>query len=230
MKRIFVPTRCGSDWQPLLAKPERHWKRGKSAMTLAASWESSHPRMPQEIVDVCAPLGVEPEYFAAMPEWEVALPGGTTASQTDLLVLGKSAKGLVVIAIEGKVDEPLGPTLGEKRQGASAGQLERLTFLHEVLGLAAPAPDALRYQLFHRTASAVLVARELGAHLAVMLVHSFSPTGMWHEDYAAFAHHFGASGERDVLATLPSRSAPSLAVGWVSGDRRFLEQELPAAG
>lgn len=34
MKRIFVPTRNGSDWQPLLAKPDVHWKPGKTAIDL----------------------------------------------------------------------------------------------------------------------------------------------------------------------------------------------------
>jgi hypothetical protein len=38
MKRIFIPTRGGSDWQRLLAKPMYHWKKGKSAMTDAASF------------------------------------------------------------------------------------------------------------------------------------------------------------------------------------------------
>ena len=37
MKRIFVPTRGGSDWQRLLAKPSLHWKMGASAMTAAAA-------------------------------------------------------------------------------------------------------------------------------------------------------------------------------------------------
>jgi len=36
LKRIFVPTRTGSEWQRLLAKPLLHWKKGKSAMTAAA--------------------------------------------------------------------------------------------------------------------------------------------------------------------------------------------------
>ena len=33
MKRIFIPTETGSDWQGLLAKPKLHWKKGASAMT-----------------------------------------------------------------------------------------------------------------------------------------------------------------------------------------------------
>jgi len=37
LKRIFIPTKTGSDWQSLLAKPELHWKKGASAMTAAAA-------------------------------------------------------------------------------------------------------------------------------------------------------------------------------------------------
>jgi hypothetical protein len=49
MKRIFVPTRSGSDWQRLLAKPDLHWKKGASAITTAAAWESSSDRLPLEV-------------------------------------------------------------------------------------------------------------------------------------------------------------------------------------
>ena len=229
MKRIFIPTSSGGDWQRLLAKPDLHWKVGKSAMTLAASWEAAHPMLPAEIATACGNIGVAPEYVVAFPEWQVGLPGGATASQTDLLVLARSNRGLTVLAIEGKVDEPLGPTLGEKRSGASPGVMERLAFLHETLGLAAPAPDALRYQLFHRTASALLAAREFGASDAVMLVHSFSPSAQWYEDFVAFAKHLGVNAPKGSIAAVSGRSNPRLSIGWVPGDLRYLETHLPPA-
>jgi len=37
VKRVFVPTKSGSDWQRLLGKPELHWKMGRSAMSAAAA-------------------------------------------------------------------------------------------------------------------------------------------------------------------------------------------------
>ena len=52
MKRIFVPTQSGSDWQRLLAKPVLHWKPGRSAMTAAASWEAAGDKLPPEISDL----------------------------------------------------------------------------------------------------------------------------------------------------------------------------------
>jgi len=229
MKRIFTPTRNGGDWKRLLAKPDLHWQQGRSAMTLAASWEDSHPRLPSEVASAVAALGIRPDYLAAFPEWQVALPGGATASQTDLLVIAPAEHGLAVIAIEGKVDEALGPTLAEKRKNASEGVIERLAFLHRTLALTSPAPDALRYQLLHRTASALLVAQEFHAELAVMLVHSFSPTGMWYEDFNSFAMHLGVNAPKGSAVLVPGLAKPRLAVGWVAGDLRHRQTLLAAA-
>jgi len=39
--RILVPTQSYEDWRRLLARPDRHWKPGFSAMTLARSWEAA---------------------------------------------------------------------------------------------------------------------------------------------------------------------------------------------
>jgi len=52
----------------------------------------------------------------AVPEWRVDLPGGTRPSHTDLLVLMRGTSGLSARAVVGKVDEPLGPTVGDKRR------------------------------------------------------------------------------------------------------------------
>jgi hypothetical protein len=38
-KNILVPTRGTDEWRQLLADPDRHWKVGASAQTLAESWE-----------------------------------------------------------------------------------------------------------------------------------------------------------------------------------------------
>ena len=46
--------------------------------------------------------------------------------------------------------------------------------------------DGIRYQLLHRTASALIEAERFCAGHALMLVHSFSQTHEWFEDYARF--------------------------------------------
>ncbi len=187
MKNIFVPTtKTGEDWQRLLGNPEQHWKKGYSAMTAASCWEASQPVLPREITKVldagddAALSGLE--LLAAFPEWKVPLPGGKAPSQTDILAITRNEIGLVILAVEAKVDESFNQMLKEKETNASTGQDERITFLKETLKISGSFEKKIRYQLLHRTVSAFLTARKFHAHVAVMLVHSFSPTSKWRED------------------------------------------------
>lgn len=230
MKRIFVPSRSGSDWQPLLAEPIKHWKPRKSAMTAAACWEAASTTFPPEVASALAAAG-DPDLsdlklLAAIPEWTVPLTGGDTASQTDVLALARNDRGLVVVAVEAKVDEDFGPTLDQKRKEASSGQSERLTELHRLLGVA-PLPAAIRYQLVHRTASAVLTAREFHAHAAVMLVHSFGMRQSLRDDFNAFGQALNARSLGPDMVVIHSFAAPRLFLGWCHGDTKFLDVELP---
>lgn len=220
MKRILVPTKSVEDWKWLLAKPY-HWAAGKSAMSIALSWEKNPDRLPTEIATLLDATGDSHlhglKMLVAIPEYQVELPGGQRPSQTDVLAIARNEQGLVVLAVEGKVEEPFGPILAEKRAEASSGQEERLDFLHKVLGLDKPLPDTIRYQLLHRTASAILVAREFHAATAVMLVHSFSPDGQWFDDFAAFSHELGALVRKDSIVMVPTLSNPALYLGWSTG-------------
>lgn len=233
MKRIFVPTSSGADWQRLLAKPKLHWKPGRSAMAAAACWEANAPRLPPEIIDVLAAskdaslTGLE--LLAAIPEWEVDLPGGDRASQTDVLAVTRNEAGLVVLGVEAKVDEPFGPTLAEKRLGASSGQQERIAYLEKELGCTEPLEDSIRYQFLHRAVSALLTARAFHAHFAVMLVQSFSPTSKWREDFEALAHAVAARPMTPDLYELKANTSARLLIGWCHGAEEFLSAELPSA-
>ena len=233
MKRIFVPTLSGTDWQQLLAKPKLHWKSGRSAMTAAACWEASTPQLPEEIIDVLAAAKDEAfsnlELLAAMPEWEVDLPGGDRPSQTDILALTRNDTGMVVLGVEAKVDEPFGPTLGEKRDGASPGQNERLAYLEEMLCCNKSFDDSIRYQLLHRTVSALLTAKAFHASVASMLFQSFSPASKWRGDFEAFAQAMSARPVTPDLYELELSSAPRLLIGWCCGAKEFLSVELPSA-
>ena len=148
-------------------------------MSAAACWEESQPQLPSEIVQVLESSEEQSlsnlELLVAIPEWEVELPGGNTASQTDILAITRNDSGLVILGVEAKVDEPFGPTLEEKKSGATEGQLGRIAYLEQVLGRAVPFEDQIRYQLLHRTVSTLLTARAFHAPVAVMLVNSFSP-------------------------------------------------------
>ena len=230
-KKIYIPTESHANWQRLLAKPDRHWKEGFSAMTLARAWEAAeHTGFPPEISKMLASVDA-PELqglslLLAIPEFQVDLPGGNRPSQTDVLALASGPEGLVAIAVEGKVDEPFGPTLADKRADASDGAKERMRFLLECLDLPDTIEGAIRYQLLHRTASALLIAKQFYARAAVMLVQSFSPTNKWFSDFEAFAALFKVAPRMGELVAIGSeRQGVSLYIGWCCGDQRFRQQE-----
>lgn len=233
MKRIFVPSQSGSDWQRLLGKPKLHWKMGRSAMSAASCWEEASPNMPSEIRQVLDasndPAITSLELLAAIPEWEVDLPGGTHPSQTDILALASNAENLVVLGVEAKVDETFGPTIGEKRVELSTGQAERLTFLEKELGLANSFPDTVRYQLLHRSVSALLTARAFHAPVAVMLVQSFCPKSTWRNDFSEFCSELSCKQITADLFEVSTVTGPRLLLGWCRGDARYLRIDLPSA-
>ncbi len=150
MAQILVPTESPEDWKKLLAQPDLHWKAGFSAMTLARAWESAKKNgFPPEVAKILQTAEGESwqdlRLLLAIPEYKVDLPGGSTSSQTDLVAFARDREGLVVIAVEGKVDEPFGETVGEKRSNATQGVKDRLVHLEDRLGLSAPCPDNIRY-------------------------------------------------------------------------------------
>lgn len=229
MKRIFVPTRSGSDWQRLLAKPTLHWKKGASAMTAAAAWEAASGEVPSEISALLSATAEPPlidlSLLAAIPEWEVALPGGATTSNTDVMALCRNDHGLCVLAVEAKVLEDFGPLVGEKRAAGSTDQASRLAYLHQLLRVGR-FDDSIRYQLLHRTASAILTARAFHAATAVMLVHAFGTPSARKQDFAAFCLAMGAAEVVPDVYKVVSHARPSLYLAWSSGEPKYLDVEL----
>jgi hypothetical protein len=226
-KKIFVPTAGPETWKQLLAEPERQWRTGYSARSLAYCWENAENGFPAEVRSVFEQSGEKAfrrlELLYAFPEYQVPLPGGGRPSQNDLLVVAKSADdGLVTIAVEGKVAESFDKTLADWHSDESKGKTERLAFLQDLLGLPA-IPLNIRYQLLHRTASAVMEAQKLNATQAVMLVHSFSPENLWFEDFAAFAALFEIQAELNHLHLARKFPGLTLYLGWVKGNPEFLK-------
>jgi hypothetical protein len=219
MSRFFVTPDSADGWREGLAAPT-HWRPGYSAHSLAHTWHHADG-FPERVRAAFAgsPLG-SLEFVVGIPEYEVALPGGRRASQTDLFVLARTADGRkVALAVEGKAEEPFGDScVAEWRREASSGKRERLARLLDVLELADDERVAkLRYQLLHRTASALLEASRLHAPIACMLVHSFSPTQRWRREFEAFVSVLGGQRlEGNGVAPCGVRSGHELFVGWVS--------------
>ncbi|MFQ5736776.1 MAG: hypothetical protein ACE5GY_07935 [Thermodesulfobacteriota bacterium] len=225
MNKIYIPSRGPEDWQQFLAEPEKQWKKGYSAKALAYCWEEADgfPVCVKRIFDESGfPLFKGLELLFAFPEHQVPLPGGSRPSQTDLFVIARYSDELVSIAVEGKVKEPFGPSVGEWISNSSAGKERRLAFLCEQLGLESDAIKSIRYQLLHRTVSAILKARDLNASTAVMLVHSFCQDHTWFEDYQTFLKLFGKEGQLNSIDHVGQRQGVDLYFAWVTGEAKYL--------
>ncbi len=219
MSKILVPSQGQDDWKRFLAQPDLHWKTGYSARTLAHSWEAAKT-IPLEVAAVMSDAFGQPDLLFAVPEHKTLLPGGTRESQSDVLALVRHPGGLACYTIEGKVDEPFGPTVGEWSVDASPGKIERLAHICGLLGLSKCPPD-VRYQLMHRTASALIEAERFDAKLAGMIVHSFSPERRWYDEFVRFGSLLGCEIEPDKAAKITVPSGKSLMIGWAAGDQRF---------
>lgn len=166
--------------------------------------------------------------LAAIPEWETVLEGGVTTSKTDVLALCRNALGLCVVAVEAKDNEDFGPLIKEKRDEASSGQSVRLEYLQSLFGLTS-LPDSIRYQLLHRTASAVLTARLFHARTAVMLVQSWGDKPAVRDDFNRFCELLNAREVRAGVYSIPAAKAPALFLAWCRGEPQFLQVDLPSA-
>lgn len=223
MTHIFVPARGVEDWRELLADPDKHWRTGYSAKTLAHCWEEAGG-IPSGVMKVLSHIrrlkDLQPVFI--IPEHQVALPGGARPSQNDIWVLARSSLGLVSIAVEGKVSEPFGPTVQQWLHDSSPGKEKRLRFLCGALGLSYPPPGEVRYQLLHRTASAVIEAERCHASDAVMLVHSFSQTNESFQDFERFVELYDAEAVVDQAVTVKLSDEMNLHFAWVHGPEKYL--------
>lgn len=227
MPRILACTTGPGDWKGFLADPDKQWKTGHSAKALALSWEAANG-LPLEVMVALdsAPPGTLQNAIAylAVPEYRTELPGGDRPSQTDLMVIGRAQGGAFVMAVEGKVAESFGPTLGDWRKDASEGKKQRWSFLCATLGIQEDQPSALRYQLFHRATAAVLAARLHHSPLAALMVHSFSSDDAGYSDFAAFLKLFGGEAKAGSMAPLATLGDTRLIAGWARGDLRHLRE------
>ncbi|MGE3935673.1 MAG: hypothetical protein AB7F67_20595 [Rhodospirillaceae bacterium] len=228
MGKIYFKSKSAEDWKAHLADPGKQWKAGYSAKTLARCWDAADGLPPEIAAAIRSHEDIRatsPELLIGLPEWKVPLDGGRRDSQNDVFALVRCGDSVMALMIEGKVDEAFGPTLGEWLVDASDGKRVRLAQICQLLALPAEPPAQIRYQLLHRAASAVIEARRFGTPAAAMIVHSFSATRRWFEDFVAFAALFGIKPEPDALLRADAAAAPSLYFGWASGDPRFLKDD-----
>ena len=71
---------------------------------------------------------------------------------------------------------------------------------------------------------AIIEAQRFNAAHAVMLVHSFSQSSEWFQDYAAFVSLMGGSAKENSTVSVGSRSGVSLHLAWVRGNAQYLSR------
>jgi hypothetical protein len=151
---IVTPSSGSAGWRALLADPEKHWRRGHSARTLAHCWEAAGGLPP----DTAALFGEDTTLLLALPKHRLKRPGKGRPSQADLCAFLRRAGETIACPVEGQVAEPFGPTgagWGADRTSAKAGRLAAILAMLKISG----PPPVLHHQLLHRTALAVLEVR-----------------------------------------------------------------------
>ncbi len=118
--------------------------------------------------------------------------------------------------VEGKVRESFGEVVSEWKSDKSKGKQIRLSYLCDLLRLDKERVDRIRYQLLHRTASALMEAKRFNAQNALMLIHSFSQENDGFQDYCQFLSLFKLKGKMNAIERPISIGGIRLYFGWVS--------------
>jgi hypothetical protein len=75
----------------------------------------------------------------------------------------------------------------------------------------------------HRTVSAILEAKRFRAKEAVMVVHTFSKTNKWFEDFQYFLSLFDLEAGINQVVSVKIANEINLSFAWVHGSEKYLE-------
>ncbi len=209
------------DWIPIVS--QKNWQPEHSAYELAHSWQPAGG-FPVRVADVLAssdsPMlaGIRPLY--GVVEKPVFLDTLKAPSWTDVMVYCSNADGdSLVIAVEGKAKESFGPIVsdwirakGERGESVQPKptRLNRLEYLSQHLSVRLSLESHLRYQLAHRTVSAISECELHTAAAAMVLVHSFieAEDENW-RDYVGFVEVLGVTAPQKDVVQGPVQLGPS---------------------
>lgn len=223
IRRLHVPLLKPEDVIPHLAKQELHWKAGYSAQELVVAWASARNGFPEVIRRVLdtAPEYADAEMIDGFFEREVELGSPGRNSQTDLMVVVGLPAELGIIAVEGKVEESFADLVSD--WNTTPGKQRRLEILCASLGMPLAQVGSVRYQLLHRAASAIYEAKRYRARHALMLIHSFSSTHRWFEDFATFSCAMGQPLQHPgVCSAAKTCEGVSLRLAWAADVCRII--------
>lgn len=211
------PLRNIADWIETVGK--KNYKLGYSAFECCQSWKSISNQLPEPLSRILSKSGIE-VFRDIKPLWVIAehpvfLDSLKTPSRNDIMAFCENAADeKIAIAVEAKCREPFAERVNKwitlpdapilPRQGKLfpdtmqpvPRKVRRLQFLNMVLGIEIQPDSHLRYQLLHRTASAIIEGRNLSARAAVMVVQAFTASVENFFDFSDFCDTLGLSRPR----------------------------------
>ena len=219
---------------------DSHWQDGRSAKELAKAWfpQRGQPQVPSELADLLGghDLTRNLKIVEGLPERAIALDHfrGET-SNADLVLLGQTSHGHVVITIEAKADEPFGSTIAERLEKGRSNPNSNIPRRIELLcgGIFGSSADALHslgelhYQLLTGVAGALIEAKTKDAAFAVFVVHRFLSSGL---PYTTLSKNFNDLSQ--FVQTLPGCTNVRLEDGKLIGPihvsgARYVPSHIP---
>jgi hypothetical protein len=89
---FYIPTSGAEDWRQLLADPNKHWRSGFSARSLAYAWETAKgfpPEVLRLFTESDVPAFQSIELLLAIPEHKVLMPLWRTSLTNDLFAIAR---------------------------------------------------------------------------------------------------------------------------------------------
>ena len=226
MSKILITTKGASNWRERLASPEVHWKRRKSAMETAVSWElagKSISGIPEQVLEVFNRGGfIKTKLVLAVAEHKIPLLGAGGESQCDLWALINTSVGMVSVSVEAKAGEPFGSgnrTLeawlkSGKSKGSEENRKKRWRHVQENLPKTAScAYNDAPYQILQRVAAAIIEARRFGLKNAAFIVQSFSSPDKSFQMFGKLCKALGIQVERGGM-NFVQMGGINLGIGW----------------
>jgi hypothetical protein len=217
------------EWRRLLADPEMHWKNDKSARLLAYSWceNNGFPKEVESVlIDSEIPIFKNLNILFGFPEYKVSIQGGSRHSQNDLYLYSRSGDDIVVVMVEGKVDEPFDKTVNNwLKDKKNNHDHPRLLYLKELLNIQQKDIGNIYYQLLHRTASVIIESKRVKASHGLVLIHSFSEKDSHYDAYRDFLDLFNLSAKINRISGPVLFDKVSVYFTWIKGDYSNLKKK-----
>jgi hypothetical protein len=172
------------DWRDWTRpKKASQWRASRSAMELARAWFTSvEPVTPPEISALLNSheRSRNAVLETAWPELVTALPQRGEGRNHDLILLGSTRAERLLVAVEAKVDESMGPAIGpyweQSKQSTKSGAWRRIdALLHAVFGKGALATrepwSTLPYQMLTAVVGTAIEANHKSTDFAISCIH-----------------------------------------------------------